>query len=211
MDNIYFSINGSTFGYDGKSVFTAKRNENDVIKKTFENILLVKIIEQYAVFRLNGQEQYIKFDGEIFSEYYNENIEEYNSIDLEIIPEQETDLPQMPVMWKQVRINIDDKDLINNVGIEDDHHWGLELNELIMQKDNFLEGKFLIGICGCTCEGCDDIMVTVGNINNNIYWDVHHEVGGGPVEIKHEYYIFNKEEYILIFNKLEKELNIESK
>ncbi|GMO36999.1 MAG: hypothetical protein Ta2B_16870 [Termitinemataceae bacterium] len=107
-------------------------------------------------------------------------------------------------MWEQVCFKVDNQDLINNVGTKNDFHWGIKSSELMAQKDNFIGGKLLIGICGCTCEGCDDIIVTVGNLNKNIYWDVHHEVGGCPVKVEHEYFMFNKDKYISKLHELEK-------
>ena len=70
MNNVYFAINGLLFGYNSISIFTSERHFKEKILKTFENILLVKIVREYAVFLLSGKNEYVKFDGNSFTEYY---------------------------------------------------------------------------------------------------------------------------------------------
>ncbi|GMO38719.1 MAG: hypothetical protein Ta2B_18230 [Termitinemataceae bacterium] len=97
MDDIFFSINGYTFGYNNETIFSTDDRWNDKIIKTFNDILLVKITKEYAVFYVKDQNNYIKFDGEIFSEYsINENIESYNELDFDIIHEHNVDSLKLP-------------------------------------------------------------------------------------------------------------------
>ena len=99
-----------------------------------------------------------------------------NEIRFEIIPAHyEEDLPQMPEMWEQVRVFIDDEDIINKIGSDDDFHWGIESSCFLAQKDDYYGGKLLIGICGCTAEGCDDIIVDIDKSKKYILWKICHE------------------------------------
>jgi len=99
-----------------------------------------------------------------------------NKIYFKIIPaHHEEDLPQMPEMWEQVRVFIDDEDIINKIGSDEDHHWGIESSYFLDQKDNYYGGKLLIGICTCTAEGCDDILVDIDKSENYIIWKIYHE------------------------------------
>jgi len=204
MDEIFFEVNNIMCGYDGVLVFKTNEDWHDEIIGSFENILLKKITPNYAIFYLSDINEYLKFDGDVFSEDYNviEN-ENINNIDYKIIKHDDKNLEQQ-VIIDEIRFMIDGIDLINNIGEENDFHWGVDVSDLLEQKANFYEGKMLIGLCGCTCEGCDDIIATIATYDNKVYWDVHHEVGGGPIKMKHRYFIFEKEKYENIFEKIEK-------
>lgn len=204
MEEIFFEVNNIMCGYDGVLVFRTNENWNDEIIGSFENILLKKITSNYAIFYLSDIDTYLKFDGEEFSEDFIDTKDEYfNNFDFKIIKHDEKDLDQR-IIIEEVRFMIDGIDLINNVGEENDFHWGVDISDLLEQKLNFCEGRLLIGLCGCTCEGCDDIIATIATYNDIVYWDVHHEVGGGPIKMKHKYFVFNKEEYMRTLEKIEK-------
>jgi len=99
-----------------------------------------------------------------------------NEICFKIIPaHQEEDMPQISEMWEQVRVFIDGEDIINKIDFDDDFHWGVDSSFFLTQKNNYFGGKLLIGICGCTAEGCDDIIVDVDKSENYIIWKIYHE------------------------------------
>lgn len=209
MDKIFFEVNDITCGYNGTLVFRTNRGRDDEIIGSFENILLKKITPNYAIFYLSDIDKYIKFDGEEFYEnFINTEDKNFNNFDFEIIKHDRED-SYLDIITEEVRFTIDGVDLINNVGRKDDFHWGINIYDLLEQKANFYGGKILIGLCGCTCEGCDDIIATIATYDNVVYWDVHHEVGGGPIKAKHEYFVFEKTEYENAFKMIENYKNEE--
>ena len=163
-----FKINGIKCGYDGVFVWAVNSEGKKDYIGSFEDIKLIEKTSYCAVFYSNCLDEYLSFDGKVFGRI--------NEIRFEIIPaHHEENLPQMPEMWEQVRVLIDDEDIINKIGSDDDFHWGIESSCFLTQKDDYCGGKLLIGICGCTAEGCDDIIVDIGKSEKYISWKIYHE------------------------------------
>ena len=122
-----------------------------------------------------------------------------SKIHFEIIPiHKDKRSPVMSKMWEQVRVIIDDHDIINQIGYytdkgyyKGDFHWGIESSCFLAQKDEYYKGKLLIGICGCTAEGDDDIVVDVDHSENYVSWKVYHDRNHNMNEI----FLFNKADY----------------
>jgi hypothetical protein len=151
---VNFEINGIKCGYDGVFVWALNSEGEEEFIGSFEDIRLIDKTSHCAIFYSDCLSEYLAFDGETFW-----NI---NKISYEIVTaHHEENLPQMPEMWEQVRVFIDNEDIINKVGFDDDFHWGIESSCFLAQKDDYYKGKMLIGICGCSAGGDDDIVVDI--------------------------------------------------
>lgn len=208
MDDVFFSVNNIIFGYDGSLIFKIDENQNEEIIASFENITLMKITKNYAIFYFHEYNKYLKFNGEEFTEDFTEiGINEFNKICYELVQKYDDEYSKkMDVVLPQIRFIVDGDDLINrNNGIYS-FHYGIHIDKYFEQKEKIVQGRFLVGICGCTCEGCDDIVATIGCYQDAVYWDVYNEVGGGPVNGDHKYFVFKKTKYESIINQLNEEL-----
>ena len=167
-DIVDFEINGIKCGYDGVFVWNINSEGDEEFIGSFEDIKLIEETSHCAIFYSDCMGEYLSFDGKTFGGI--------NKISFEIIPaHHEDDMPQLSEMWEQVRVIIDDEDIINKIGMDDDFHWGIESSCFLAQKDDYYGGKLLIGICGCTAEGDDDIVVDIDKSDNYISWKVYHD------------------------------------
>lgn len=204
MDNVFFNIGNNIFGYDGVLVFKTNEKWEDEIIASFENIILKKITKKYAIFYFPMLNQYLKFDGETFSEFFSEKKNDrFDDLNYEIVYKYDDEYSQkMDVEYPQIRFIVNGNDLINKVNKEYSFHYGIDFDRFIEQEEKIFSGRLLIGLCGCTCEGCDDVIATIGSYKNSIYWDVHIEVGGGPIKSQHKYFKFEINKYKSIMNEI---------
>ena len=207
MKEIFFGIKGSNYGYDGVLIYKTDENWNDETIASFEEIILKKITKNYAIFYFPILNQYLKFNGETFYEDFKEiKTNKFNKISFKIIKEHDDEYSKkLDVFLPQIRFIIDGIDVINNLN-KNSFYYGISEANFSENFNYLYEGRFLIGLCGCSCEGCDDIIATIGNYNNEIYWDVHSETGGGPNNNSHKYFVFNKNDYELIMEEIRNEL-----
>jgi len=181
---VKFVINGTMCCCNGVEVWTIDEKGKKESMGSFEDIKLLEKTSHCAIFYSECLNEYLSFDGKDFN-----NI---NNIYFKIIPRHhEDDLPQMPEMWEQVRVFIDDVDIINNIGSDNDFHWGIESSCFLAQKNDYYKGKLLIGICSCTVEGDDDIIVDVDKSDNYVSWKIYHDRNHDLNGI----FIFNKNNY----------------
>lgn len=189
LDNIVeFEVNGIKCGYDGVLVWHKNEKGEEECIGSFEDIKLLEKTSHCAIFYSECLDKYmdgyLTFDGKTFG-----NI---NEIHFDIIPiHHEENLPQLPEMWEQVRVIIDGYDIINQIEAEDDHHWGIESLYFLAQEGEYYKGKLLIGICTCTCPGCDDIVADVEESGNYITWKVYHDRNHDMNQI----FAFDKKKY----------------
>ena len=207
MKETFFGIKGNNYGYDGIFVYKTDENWNDIAIASFEEIKLKKITKNYAIFYFPMLNQYLKFDGKYFSEDFKETkIYKFNKINYKIIKEHNDEYSKKQnVFLPQIRFIIDGIDVINNLN-KNCIYYGISKEKISENIEYLYEGRFLIGLCGCGYEGCDDIIASIGNYNNEIYWDVHSETGGGPNNNNHKYFAFNKHDYELLVEDIKNEL-----
>jgi hypothetical protein len=184
---VEFNVNGYKCGYDGNIVWRFDEDGTQVDIGSFEDITLLEKTSQCAIFYSKCLNEHLAFNGE---EFFG-----ITDLILKIIPEHDIDLPQLPMMWEQVRFIVyDDRDIINHVGLfgeKEDFHWGIESSCFMVQKDEYFKGMLLIGICSCTCQGDDDILVDVAASENYISWKVYHDRN----HENSDFYLFNKKKY----------------
>ena len=207
MEEIFFKINDIEYGCDGGLIFKTTDVDNDEIIASFEKIELKKITKNYAIFYSFYENKYLKFDGNIFIEYIDEaNISIFNNLDYKIINDYEDEYSKkIDVILPQIKYLIDGNDITNNLK-DNCSYYGIYKDLLLERKNNIYSGRYLIGLCGCFCEGCDDVIATISNYRNEIYWDIHCETGGGPVNSKHKYFVFNRIEYEKVMVEIYKEI-----
>ncbi len=92
----------------------------------------------------------------------------------------------------EVRVFVDGIDILSED--KDDRHIGVDMNDLC-DKD-WHSGWLKIGICGCGCDGCDDVVMEVTSDESTVRWDDH---------ARDRHYCFDKEEYVAAFCKLKEE------
>jgi hypothetical protein len=183
-EKIEFEVNGIKCGCDGNLVWRVNENDQEEDIGGFEDIKFLEQTSHCAIFYSECLDEYLRFYGYEFGGI--------NEIQFQIVPaHHEENLPQMPEMWEQVRVFIDDNDIINQIGFDDDHHWGIESSCFLAQKDDYYKGKLLIGICTCTVEGDDDIVVDIDNSVNYISWKIYHERNPEIQRI----FVFEKQQY----------------
>ena len=116
-----------------------------------------------------------------------------STISFDIVPEHENkDLPHKPVIWEQIRVIIDGDDIINQIGLDDDFHWGIASSLFLAQKEDYYNGKLHLGICSCTAEGDSDIVVDVKEFDEHVSWKIYHDRN----ENLNEIFLFEKSKYI---------------
>jgi hypothetical protein len=196
LDNQLFEVNGYKCGYDGVFVWHINEEGHEETIGFFEDISLLEITSHCAVFYSDCLKEYLSFDGEAFG-----NI---NLVNFEIVPaHNEEELIQMPEMWEQVRIFIDDDDIINKIGSDNDFHWGIESSSFLDQKDAYYKGNLHIGVCACTAEGDDDIVADVDSSKNYISWKIYHDRNPD----KNAVFIFEKHQYSNAINEAIKQIS----
>jgi hypothetical protein len=172
-ETVEFEVNGVKCGCDGNLVWRVNEDGQEEDIGCFEDIKFLEQTSHCAVFYSECLDEYLHF--------YGYEFKGINEIQFQIVPaHHEEDLPQMLEMWEQVRVFIDGDDIINQIGSNNsshkgkDHHWGVESSCFLAQKDGYYKGKLLIGICTCTTEGDDDIVVDIDNSDNYVSWKIYH-------------------------------------
>ena len=185
-ETVEFELNGKKYGCNRGFVWSIDEQGEEEYLGMFADIKLVEKTSQCAIFYLEYRDysEYIVFDGEFFGDI--------NDIHFAVIPiHKDKRSPVTGKMWEQVRIIIDNRDIINQIGYEDDFHWGIESSCFLIQKDEYYKGKLHIGICGCTAEGDDDIVVDVDNSENYVSWKIYHDRNHDIYDI----FLFRKVDY----------------
>lgn len=188
VDNHFeFSVNGIKCGYDGVVVWRINEDGHEESIGSFEDIKFIEQTSHCVVFFSEGLGEYLSFNGEKFGGI--------STIKFDIIPAHNENLPQMPngEIWEQICFIIDGEDIIDNLG-----NWSIETSCFLVQKDDFFKGKLLIGICGCTCGGCSDIVADVDQSENYIFWKVYYARN----QDRNTIYIFNKKDYENALNEI---------
>jgi len=116
-----------------------------------------------------------------------------SKISFEIVPSHYVNLPQITTIWEQVHVFVDGVNILDK---ENDFHWGIEPSKFLAQQSILSGGRFLFGICGCTADGCDDLVADICVSETQVCWKVYHKTGGGPNAIKPVTYVFDKDQYI---------------
>ena len=182
---VKFKVNGIECFCDGVIVWIKKQDGTEVDIGGFEDIRLLETTSHCAIFYSECLNEYLAFDGDVF---FN-----VSKIHFNIVPEHKVDMPQLEVMWEQVLPIIDDEDILNSIDRKNVsyHNWGIESSCFLIQKDEFYKGTLLIGICGCTCQGDDDILAEVDASDNYVSWKIFHQRDPKNFAI----YVFEKGQY----------------
>ncbi len=107
-------------------------------------------------------------------------------------PEEDCHKEVTTIGYSEVRVFVDGIDILSED--KDDRHIGLDMNDLC-DKD-WYSGWLKIAICGCGCDGCDDVVMEVTSDESTVRWDDH---------ARDRHYCFDKEVYAAAFCKLKEE------
>ncbi len=92
----------------------------------------------------------------------------------------------------EVRVFVDGIDILSED--IDDKHIGMDMNDL--RNNDWYYGWLKIGICGCGCDGCDDVVMEVATEESTVKWDDHK---------RDRHYCFDKKDYADAIESLGKE------
>ncbi len=107
-------------------------------------------------------------------------------------PEEDCHKEVTTVGDSEVRVFVDGIDILSED--KDDRHIGMDMNDLC--DVDWYSGWLKIGICGCGCDGCDDVVMEVTSDESTVRWDDH---------ARDRHYCFDKEVYAAAFCKLKEE------
>ncbi len=119
-------------------------------------------------------------------------VKDFDRWSYKFYPEEDCHKEVTTIGSSEIRVFIDGKDILTED--KNDRHIGLDMNDL-KDKDWYF-GWLKIGICGCGCDGCDDVVMEVTSDESTVRWDDH---------ARDRHYCFDKEEYAAAFSKLKEE------